>query len=295
MSFRAGHVAVIGRPNVGKSTLVNALVGQKVSIVAPRPQTTRHRILGIASGADHQLALIDSPGLHSGGKRALNRALNRTAQSVLAEADVVLMVSDAQRWTDEDENALTLALRAGTPLVLALNKIDRLDGMSKLLPKMAALGEREGIAAVVPISARLRDGLDPLRAALIERLPVQPAMYETDAVTDRSERFLSAELIREQLTRILRDELPYSLSVSVDQFKLDGALTRIDATIWVERDSQKGIVIGAGGANLKTVGSAARQAIERMLDGKVFLALNVRVRDSWADDERALRALGIGE
>lgn len=295
MSFRAGHVAVVGRPNVGKSTLVNALVGQKISIVAPKPQTTRHRILGIATGDEHQIVLIDTPGMHSGEGRAMSRQLNRTARGAIAEGEVVLLVTDATRWTDEDEAALTAAAGSGVPVVLVLNKVDLVADKGALLPRIAELSRRHPFAAVVPLSARQRKGLDGLTDALVALLPESGPIHDLDDITDKSERFLVGELVREQVMRQLHAELPYSAAVVVDAFEEGGSLTRISASILVEREGQKGIVIGAGGSRLKSIGSAARISIERLLGTRVFLELAVRVRESWSDDEVALRQLGYGE
>jgi len=295
MSFRAGHVAVLGRPNVGKSTLVNAMVGQKISITTPKPQTTRHRILGIVTGDAHQIVLIDTPGLHPAKGRALSRHLNRTARAALEEADAVLLVVEAGRESDDDEAAISAAIDSKRPVVLALNKVDLVRDKSTLLPKIAELSRRHAFAALVPISARRRQGLEGLTAELVRLLPDQGPLYDLDDLTDRSERFLVAELIREQVMRQLHAELPYAATVVVDAFEAGPALTRIAATILVERDGQKGIVIGAGGARLKSIGSAARISIEKLLGTRVFLELTVRVRESWSDDEVALRQLGYGE
>lgn len=295
MSFHAGHVAVLGRPNVGKSTLVNALVGQKISITAPKPQTTRHRILGIATGDAHQIVLIDTPGLHPAEGRAISRHLNRTARAALEEADAVLLVVEAGRWSDDDEAALSAAIDSKRPVVLALNKVDLVPDKGALLPRLAELSRCHAFAAVVPISARRRKGLDGLAAELARLLPDQGPLYDLDGLTDRSERFLVAEMIREQVMRQLHAELPYAATVVVDAFDAGPAVTRIAATILVERDGQKGIVIGAGGARLKSIGSAARISIEKLLGTRVFLELAVRVRESWSDDEVALRQLGYGE
>ncbi len=295
MSFRAGHVAVLGRPNVGKSTLVNALVGQKISITAPKPQTTRHRILGIATGKDHQIVLIDTPGLHPAAGRAISRHLNRTARAALDEADAVLLVAEAGRWTDGDEAALAAAIESKRPVVLALNKVDLVADKSALLPKLAELARRHAFMAVVPISARRRKGLEGLVDELARLLPEAGPIHDLDDLTDRSERFLVGEMIREQVMRQLHAELPYAATIVIDAFEAGPELTRIAATILVERDGQKGIVIGAGGSRLKSIGSAARISIEKLLGTRVFLELSVRVRESWSDDEVALRQLGYGD
>ncbi len=292
---RFGHVCVVGRPNVGKSTLVNALVGYKVSIVAPKPQTTRHRILGIATRKDAQIAFVDTPGLNDARGERINRCLNRTARAALANADLVMLVVDAARWTKADDLALAVAVEAGRPVVLVLNKIDRLADRVRLLPHIAEWSRRHAFAAVVPVSARAADNLDRLWQALRALLPVAAPGYDDDAVTDRSERFLIAELIREQLVLKLRDELPYSTTVEVDHWGESQGILRINASIFVAREGQKAIVIGAGGQQIKRIGTAARRAIEAQLDRRVHLALVVRVRENWADDEAALRRLGYGD
>jgi GTP-binding protein Era len=293
--FRCGAIAVIGRPNVGKSTLVNALVGAKVSIVAPKPQTTRHRILGVATRAHAQLVLLDTPGLHRKEPRAINRQLNRTARAACTEAHAVLLVCEAARWTDEDDAALDIALACGLPVVLALNKVDKLADKRTLLPRLGELAARHTFAALVPISASKRDGLDVLEQALMTHLPQGDAMFEADAITDRSERFLAAELIREQVVRQLHEELPFSATVEVERFKQTKARTEIAAVIWVERAGQKAIVVGRGGAQIKKIGMAARKELESMVGGPVFLELWARVREQWSDDEAALRRFGYAE
>lgn len=291
---RCGHVAVAGRPNVGKSTLVNALVGYKVSIVAPKPQTTRHRILGIATREDGQIAFIDTPGLHPAHGEAINRYLNRTARGALADADAVALVADARRWTAQDEDALAAAVESGRPVVLVLNKIDRLPERAGLLPRIAELARRHAFAALVPVSARTGENLDRLWEALRALLPESAPVYDADLPTDRSERFLAAELIREQLVLQLRDELPYATTVQIDAWDEQGGLLRIDASIFVAREGQKAIVVGAGGQQIRRVGTAARRAIEAQFERRVHLALVVRVRANWADDEAALRRFGYG-
>jgi GTP-binding protein Era len=294
-SFRCGAIAVIGRPNVGKSTLVNALVGAKVSIVAPKPQTTRHRILGIATRDHAQLVLLDTPGLHRKEPRAINRQLNRTARAACSEAHAVLLVCEAARWTEEDDAALDIAVGCGVPVVLAMNKVDKLDDKRTLLPRLSELAARHAFAALVPISARKNDGLAELERALIAHLPQGEPLFDADAITDRSERFIAAELIREQVVRQLHEELPFSATVEVERFKQTKARTEIGAVIWVERDGQKAIVVGRGGAQIKRIGMAARAELEAMLGGPVFLELWARVREQWSDDEAALRRFGYAD
>lgn len=294
-AHRFGQVALIGRPNVGKSTLLNAVLGTKLSIITPKPQTTRHRILGIWSRADAQIAFLDTPGLHGGGKRALNRQLNRVACQVPAEADVVVHVIEALRWLPEDEAAWQLAQQSGRPVVLAVNKVDRAPDKDALLPFAAEVTDGRDYAGVHYIEARRGRGVERLLDDLVGRLAEGPPAYPEDEYTDRSERFLAAELVREQLMLHLGEELPYATAVEIERFEDEPGLARIAALIWVERPGQKGIVIGAGGHQLKKIGTAARQEMERLLDRRVFLELHVRVRESWSDDAGALRQLGYSE
>jgi GTP-binding protein Era len=296
-AFRAGAIAVLGRPNVGKSTLVNALVGQKVSITAPRPQTTRHRILGIVSRPGAQLVLIDTPGLHSSeGRHAINRQLNRTARSSVAEADAVLLLVEAGRWIDADEQAWQLAQASAKPVVLAPNKIDRVKPRQALLPYLAGVTQQRSFAAVVPVSALKRDGLESLTDALVAMLPESGPLYPEDQVTDRSERFLAAELIREQVVRQLHDELPYAAAVVLEDWQETerGAL-KLGASIYVEREAQKPIVVGAGGSRIKAIGTAARLELTRVLGRPVHLTLWCKVRSDWSDDEAALARFGYAD
>ncbi|MCK9538288.1 GTPase Era [Dokdonella sp.] len=292
---RFGHVALLGRPNVGKSTLLNAILGTKLSIVTPKPQTTRHRILGILSRPDAQLAFIDTPGLHQGGKHALNRQLNRVAQQVPGEADVLVHVVDGLRWTDEDEAVWRLLAAQPAPRLLAINKVDKLADKTALLPLAAELTRARPYAGVHFIAARRGDGVPALLDDITRRLPEGPAAYPEDEYTDRSERFLAAEFVREQLMLQLGAELPYATAVEIERFEDAPGITRIGAVIWVERDSQKGIVIGAGGSRLKQVGSAARRAMQQAFERRIHLELWVRVRESWSNDARALKQFGYSE
>ncbi|GAA0709127.1 GTPase Era [Dokdonella soli] len=294
-AHRFGRVALVGRPNVGKSTLLNALLGTKLSIVTPKPQTTRHRILGIMTRPDAQIAFIDTPGLHQGGKRALNRQLNRVARQVPDEADVLVHLIDGVRWRDEDEDVWKLVSALQAPCLLAVNKVDKLADKKALLPFAAEITRERGYAAVHFIAARRGDGVPALLDDLVRRLPEGAAEYAEDEFTDRSERFLAAELVREQLMLQLAAELPYAIAVEIERFEDAADITRIGAVIWVERDGQKAIVIGAGGAQLKKIGSAARRAMERVFDRRVFLELWVRVRESWSDDAIALKQFGYSE
>ena len=298
-THRSGTVAVIGRPNVGKSTLVNALVGAKVSIVSDRPQTTRHRLLGIASLRGGQLLLVDTPGIHrEQGKRtgsAMNRMMNRAARGALEGIDAAVLVVVAGRWDDEDALAHDALREAGVPVVLVVNQVDRLKDKTALLPYLAKVSEGREFAGVHPISALKRQGLDALVDTLLPLLPEQPPLYGEDEITDKSQRFLAGELVREQLMRQLGEELPYATTVEIERFVVDGALLRIGAVIWVERDGQKAIVIGKGGARLREIGTRARESMERLFGTKVFLETFVRVRAGWSDDEAALRTLGYHE
>ncbi|MFC3717243.1 GTPase Era [Luteimonas soli] len=293
---RAGQVAVIGRPNVGKSTLVNALVGAKVSIVSNRPQTTRHRLLGIATFPEGQLLLVDTPGIHRGeGKQsstAMHRMMNRAARGALEGVDTAVLVVEAGRWDEEDTLAFEALREAGVPVVLAVNQVDRIRDKTMLLPYLQKATEGRDFAAVHPVSALKRNGLEALVSALLALLPEQPALYGEDEITDKSQRFLAGELVREQLMRQLGAELPYATTVEIESFTVDGTMLRIGAVIWVERDGQKAIVIGKGGARLRDIGTKARQSMERLFDSKVFLETWVRVRAGWSDDEAALKTLG---
>ena len=295
-AYRAGHVAVIGRPNVGKSTLVNALVGSKVSIVSPRPQTTRHRLLGIATFPEGQLLLVDTPGLHrEQGKStssAMHRMMNRAARGALEGVDVALLVVRAGFWEDADTFAYEAMKDAGVPVVLVINQIDRLKDKTVLLPYLAKVSEGRDFAGVQLISALKRNGLDVLVKTVLAHLPEQPALYAEDEITDKSQRFLAGELVREQLMRQLGEELPYATTVEIESFTVDGTMLRIGAVIWVERDGQKAIVIGKGGERLREIGAKARIQMERLFGAKVFLETWVRVRAGWSDDEAALRAFG---
>jgi GTP-binding protein Era len=292
---RCGSAAIIGRPNVGKSTLLNALVGQRLSITGPKPQTTRHRILGIVTRPDAQILLLDSPGLHRSDSRAIGRQLNRTARQVLADADVIVHVAEAGRWTGEDDAVWQAVAGSPRPKLLVLNKIDLSKDKRVLLPFIAKVTAGRNYDAVFPVSANKRDGLDELEREIVKHLPIAPAIYSPDELTDRSERFLAAELVREQLMLRLSKELPYATTVEIEKFEdVDGGC-EISAVVWVERDGQKSIVIGARGAQLKEIGTAARLSMERLFDRKVFLKLWVKVRENWADDEAALRRFGYEE
>ncbi|MEL7023665.1 MAG: GTPase Era [Pseudomonadota bacterium] len=292
--YRCGFVAVVGRPNVGKSTLMNHYVGAKVSIVSPRPQTTRHRILGVQTRDDAQIVFVDTPGLHVGQKKAINRVMNRSAVSALSEAELVLWLLEAGRFTQEDRNVVERLSRVRVPVIAVVNKVDQITDKKQLLPFLQTVNEQRELHTSVPISALKGVGTDSLRQEIVSLLPESPAMFPDEMVTDKSATFRIAEMIREKLTLRLRQELPYGLTVQTDQMKhRDDGKMEIHTTIFVERDSQKGIVVGKGGQNLKAVGSAARRDIERMLGEPVHLDLWVKVRDNWADSEQDLNRLGF--
>jgi GTP-binding protein Era len=291
--FHCGFAALVGRPNVGKSTLLNALVGQKLSIVTPRPQTTRHRILGLVQLPKAQIAFVDTPGLHSQAKRALNKAMNRTAAAALDEADLVVLVVEALVWNSEDELVLKRIARASRPVLVAVNKVDRVNPRERLLPYLAELDARHGFLGLVPVSALKEKNLDDLRNSIAEHLPLSPPLFPDGELTDRGIEFRIAEMIREKLTLELNQEVPYGVAVEVEKLaEEDGQLT-VDAAIWVDRDGQKPIVIGAKGARLKRVGTSARLALNGMLGRRLHLNLWVKVRENWADNARALRELGL--
>ncbi|RCX31867.1 GTPase Era [Thioalbus denitrificans] len=289
---RSGFVALVGRPNVGKSTLLNRLLGQKISITSPKPQTTRHRILGIKTEGAVQTVYVDTPGVHQGGKRAINRYMNRAALSTLAEVDVIVMLVDGLRWTDEDAQLLKRVMEAGRPVILAVNKVDRIADKTRLLPHLQALAAKAGFLDIVPLSAYSGDNLDVLEKIIASQLPEGDWLFDADQLTDRSERFLAAEIVREKLMRSLGDEVPYALAVELEEFREEEGRRSISAVIWVERSGQKAIVIGKGGEQLKEVGRQARHDMEKLFDAHVFLRLWVKVREGWSDDERSLASLG---
>ncbi len=291
-SFRCGTVAIVGRPNVGKSTLMNGLIGQKISITSPKPQTTRHRIHGILTLDDAQLVFVDTPGIHLNGGKALNRVMNRTASSALDGVDVIMMLVEAGRFTDEDARVAQLIQHARAPVVLVINKVDKIQPREKLLPYLAMLGEKVQFTESLPISAYDKKHIPLVIKALTKYLPEGDPMFDEDMVTDASSRFLAAEMVREKLMRKLDKELPYGLTVEIEKYEVTPERVLIDALILVEREGQKRIVIGDGGSMLKAVGSEARQDLMRMLDMRVHLQLWVKVKDNWSDDERALASLG---
>jgi GTP-binding protein Era len=290
--FRAGHVAIVGRPNVGKSTLVNALVGRKISIVAPKPQTTRHRILGVVNRPDSQLVLVDTPGLHESTRRVMNQYMNRVAISSSQDADVIVFVIEALRFTDEDAWVWERVRGLKQPLFLVINKVDRVAPKDRLLPFIEEMAERIPVSGIVPISALESDNLPRLVEVVSSRLPVAPPPFALDAVTDRDEVFHAAEVVREKLTLKLREELPYGINVQIERFAEESNRLMINAVIWVERAGQKAIVIGQGGERLKEIGRLARIELNDLWQRSVHLELWVKVKENWADSESALRQFG---
>jgi GTP-binding protein Era len=294
-TYRCGYVAIVGRPNVGKSTLLNRLIGQKIAITSHKPQTTRHAILGIKTRDDGQILYVDTPGLHLRGDRALNRMLNQTAETMLVDVDLVLFVIQADIWTEEDERVLQLLRQSGKRAILVLNKADLLKDKSLLLARLAELADKYDFVHLIPVSARQGRQLDVLEDALLALLPAGAPLYPEDQVTDRSERFLAAELLREQLTRRYAKELPYAVSVEVERFEDEGDRYRISTVIWVEKAGQKAILLGRQGAAMKETARIAREAMENALQKKVWLDVWIKVKKSWSSDARALDSLGYGE
>jgi len=289
--LKSGYVAIVGRPNVGKSTLLNRLIGEKISIVSRKAQTTRHRIMGILTNPDAQYVFVDTPGFQTKHTNALNRAMNRGVTQALADVDVVLFVVEAGRFDEKDAAVINL-LPADRPVIVAVNKTDQIKDKTQLLPFLASLGARHDFAAIVPVSAAKGKQLDDLLAETRKHLPNNELLFGEDEITDKSEKFLAAEYIREKLFRLIGDELPYAATVEIEKFELDGELRRIHAAIVVDRDGHKAIIIGKGGETLKRIASEARQDMERLFDGKVFLEVFVKVKSGWADDERLLKSLG---
>jgi GTP-binding protein Era len=290
--FRSGFAALVGRPNVGKSTLLNAVLDAPVSIVSPKPQTTRHRILGICTREHWQLVFMDTPGMHRKGSKAMNRYLNRTAVSAAAEADVELFVVEALQWREEDEEALRKAQSTGVPIVLVVNKTDLARPRDRLLPYLDQVQSKAEFAAIVPVSATRRDNLERLESVVAEMLPEGPLLFPADQLTDRNAQFRASEVIREKLTLRLHQELPYGLTVQIEQYRLERGGYSIHAVIWVEREGQKAIVVGKGGQALRDAGRAARLTLKQELRRPVDLRLWVKVKSNWSDNEQALRHLG---
>ena len=291
INFRCGFAAIVGRPNVGKSTLMNRILGQKISITSRKPQTTRHRILGINSTETSQAIYVDTPGLHTQGKKAMNRYLNQAASTALKDVNVVLFVISGLKWTEDDEAVLQRLKNADVPVILVVNQIDRLQ-RDALLPHLERLSGLMDFHTIVPLSAKTGENVEGLEAEVEKLLPFAVPYFPDDQITDRSMRFVAAEIVREKLTRTLGQELPYELSVEIEAYEVEERLVTIHALIWVARPGQKAIVIGKGGAGLKKVGQQAREDLENLLEQKVLLKLWVKVKEGWSADERALRSLG---
>ena len=294
---RCGFVAIVGRPNVGKSTLMNHILGQKLSITSRKPQTTRHQIMGIKTEGDLQVVYVDTPGLHKDdGKKALNRYMNKAASDALRDVDLVVFIVDRTAWTEEDQMVLDKLKHARCPVILAVNKVDMLKDKGSLLPQMQTHAERMEFAELIPISAKQGHNVEELEAAIAKHIPEGMHHFPEDQLTDKSSRFMAAEMVREKLMRNLGDEVPYGTTVEIEEFKQDKkGVLHISALILVERDGQKRIVIGDKGDRIKTIGRDARLDMERMFESKVMLNLWVKVRRGWADDERALRSLGYND
>ncbi len=292
---RCGYVAVVGRPNVGKSTLVNHILGQKLAITSRKPQTTRHNMLGIKTEGAVQAVYVDTPGLHKGGQTALNRFMNRSALTALKDIDVAVFVVDRMRWTDEDEMVFERIQHLTCPLIIAVNKADRLEDKSQLLAHLEWLASKLPNAQIVPVSALHGHNLDTLERLVAEYLPISEHFFPEDQITDRSSRFLAAEMVREKIMRQLGAELPYQITVEIEEFKQEGRILHIHALILVERDGQKKIIIGDKGERIKRIGQEARKDMEILFDSKIMLNLWVKVKSGWSDDERALRSLGYQE
>ncbi len=289
---RCGYVAIIGRPNVGKSTLLNHVLGQKLSITSRKPQTTRHTLLGILSEPDVQMIFVDTPGIHASRARAINRVMNRSAASVIQDVDAVIFVVDRTEWGEADEYVASFLTDNPVPLIVAVNKVDMVADKDSLLPHLDFLQKKLPAIDLVPVSALRKTNVDRLLARVRTLMPENPPLFSEDQITDRSERFLSGEIIREKITRQLGAELPYDVTVEIEDFRAEADVTFIHALILVEREGQKKIIIGSSGERLKSIGQKARADIENLLGCKVMLKTWVKVRSGWSDDERALRSLG---
>ncbi|MBO9489304.1 GTPase Era [Endozoicomonas sp. G2_1] len=291
-----GLVAIVGRPNVGKSTLLNAILGQKISITSKKPQTTRHRILGILTEESHQAVLVDTPGLHVDEKRAINRLMNRAASSSIAEVELIVFLVEGTHWTEDDQLVLKKIQQSGAPCILAVNKVDNVQDKEALLPHLQMLAEQYDFKDILPMSAKKGDNVEKIKQLCLDALPEGDFWFPEDYITDRSSRFMASEIMREKLMRFTGDELPYSTTVEIEQFKQDQqGILHINALVLVERNSQKRMVIGNKGERLKTIGQEARRDMETLFGQQVFLETWVKVKSGWADDERALRSLGYGD
>ena len=289
---RCGYVAIVGRPNVGKSTLLNHILGQKLSITSRKPQTTRHNLLGILTEPNLQMIFVDTPGIHTNQERAINRVMNRSAASVISDVDVVIFVVDRNQWSEADDYVAKYLSNTSVPVIVVVNKIDMIENKETLLPHLQFLSKQVNAHDLVPLSALRKTNLEPLMERLKTLMPENPPLFAEDQITDRSERFLCSEIIREKITRQLGAEVPYQVTVEIENFRAEGKITHIDALILVERDGQKKIIIGNGGERIKAIGQKSRVDIENLLACKVMLKTWVKVRSGWSDDERALRSLG---
>ena len=292
---RCGYVAIVGRPNVGKSTLLNHILGQKISITSRKPQTTRHQVLGIKTQDQYQIIFVDTPGLHKDADKAINRYMNRAASSAIKDVDLVVFVVDRTAWTEEDAMVLEQIERAGRPAMLVVNKVDLLADKADLLPHLQMLAEKSDFAAILPVSALQKHNVAELETEILKFLPESGYFFPEDQITDRSQRFLAAEIVREKIMRQLGEEIPYAITVEIEAFAQEGEVLHISAVIFVERKGQKKILIGEKGARLRSIGSDARRDMELLFDSKVMLRLWVKVKSGWSDDERALRSLGYDD
>ncbi len=294
--IKCGYVAVVGRPNVGKSTLINHILGQKLNITSRKPQTTRHNLLGIKTEGNTQAIYVDTPGMHQTQSKAINRIMNRSAESVIHDVDVLVFVVEKLKWTHEDERVLDKLAKASCPVILVINKVDQIDNKDQLLPFLEKLSLKRNFEEIIPLSALTGISVEHLETLISERLPVtNEHFFAEDQLTDKNERFLAAEIVREKLMRQLGNELPYATTVEIERYKEEGRITHINALIYVERDSQKNIVIGDKGGRLKMIGKEARIDIENLIGTKVMLSLWVKVKRGWSDDDSALKNLGFAE
>lgn len=289
---RSGYIAIVGRPNVGKSTLLNHILQQKISITSRKPQTTRNNVVGIKTEGQIQMVFVDTPGIHKGVDKAINRYMNKAASSALKGVDVVIFVVDKTNWTPEDDAVLEQVSNAKCPVIIAVNKLDQMEDKSKLLPHVGSLADKLPNAEIIPLSALQGHNLDQLEKLICNFIPEGDHFYPEDQITDRSSRFLASEIVREKITRQLGAELPYQMAVEIEEFSVSESLITIHALVLVERAGQKKILIGDKGSRLKSIGQQARIDMEKLFDCKVFLKLWVKVKSGWSDDERALRSLG---
>ncbi|MCZ6503354.1 MAG: GTPase Era [Gammaproteobacteria bacterium] len=294
-SKRCGYVAILGRSNVGKSTLLNMMLGQKVSITSRKPQTTRHQLLGIKTTDSSQVLYVDTPGIHGNEQRAINRYMNRSARSVIRDVDVIVFVVDRTQWNSDDQLVADSIGETQTKLIVAVNKIDLIKNKQELLPQLSKIQEVVPRAEIIPISATTGENVERMESLVEAALPMSPYYFPDDQITDRSQRFLVAEIIREKLMRQLGDEIPYAVTIQIERFVRKNKTTHIDATIFVEREGQKAILIGSKGEKLKRIGSDARSDIERLLETKVMLTTWVKVKTGWSNDDRALKSLGYDD